>query len=241
MNSKLITTNEAPVDMTGLTINKLSGNGELDWLPTSPQDLKTWAQTESFVNMRNGLFEAANGSLLMAVFKNQTYLKTLMECAEHPSLIAPTIASPVGHEILQIIHQFISSKPQLQSLASQGALQMSGASRPMAPFIGTLIFIMTALVTIVSTMMSVLLGIANGMDSANSSLSGVLGSNPSLDSLWGMMRADKGSSGIRAGFVQPEVYDARGPYGPEPFPFQTPGAEKCHRYLVSYVHKCAVN
>ena len=37
-------------------------------------------------------------------------------------------------------------------------------------------------------------------------------------------------------------YDPEGLYGPEPFPFQTPGAEKCHRMLNTWVHKCeAVN
>jgi hypothetical protein len=44
--------------------------------------------------------------------------------------------------------------------------------------------------------------------------------------------------GQRPGFAAPEAYDPHGPYGPDPFPFQTPGAEKCHRFLTSWLAKC---
>ena len=47
--------------------------------------------------------------------------------------------------------------------------------------------------------------------------------------------------GMRATFAAPEEFDVEGPYGVEPFPFQTPGAEKCHRMLNSWLYKCERN
>lgn len=47
------------------------------------------------------------------------------------------------------------------------------------------------------------------------------------------------AKGQRPGFAAPEAYDPHGPYGPDPFPFQTPGAEKCHRFLTSWLAKCS--
>ena len=47
--------------------------------------------------------------------------------------------------------------------------------------------------------------------------------------------------GMRVTFAAPEEYDPNGLYGPEPFPFQTPGAEKCHRMLNSWLYKCERN
>lgn len=44
--------------------------------------------------------------------------------------------------------------------------------------------------------------------------------------------------GGRVTFAAPEEYDENGLYGPEPFPFQTPGAEKCHRMMNTWIHKC---
>ena len=44
--------------------------------------------------------------------------------------------------------------------------------------------------------------------------------------------------GMRVTFAAPEEYDPNGLYGPEPFPFQTPGAEKCHRMLNTWLYKC---
>ena len=43
---------------------------------------------------------------------------------------------------------------------------------------------------------------------------------------------------MRVTFAAPEEYDPNGLYGPEPFPFQTPGAEKCHRMLNTWLYKC---
>ena len=45
-------------------------------------------------------------------------------------------------------------------------------------------------------------------------------------------------AGIRATVAAPEEYDPEGPYGPDPFPFQTAGAEKCHRMLNTWLYKC---
>ena len=47
-----------------------------------------------------------------------------------------------------------------------------------------------------------------------------------------------GARGGRVTFAAPEEYDPSGLYGPEPFPFQTPGAEKCHRMLNTWLFKC---
>eukprot|EP00300_Choanocystis_sp_HF-7_P030384 c39209_g1_i1.p1 GENE.c39209_g1_i1~~c39209_g1_i1.p1 ORF type:complete len:436 (+),score=38.00 c39209_g1_i1:30-1337(+) len=47
------------------------------------------------------------------------------------------------------------------------------------------------------------------------------------------------AKGQRPGFAAPEAYDPHGPYGPDPFPFQTPGSEKCHRFLTSWLAKCS--
>lgn len=47
------------------------------------------------------------------------------------------------------------------------------------------------------------------------------------------------AKGQRPGMAAPEAYDPHGPYGPDPFPFQTPGSEKCHRFLTSWLAKCS--
>jgi len=44
--------------------------------------------------------------------------------------------------------------------------------------------------------------------------------------------------GMRATVAAPEEFDPEGPYGVEPFPFQTAGAEKCHRMLNTWLYKC---
>ena len=51
-----------------------------------------------------------------------------------------------------------------------------------------------------------------------------------------------GMVGLGAGVgMGPDLYDPMNPYGPEPYPDQTTGAEKCYRLLNSWLYKCALS
>ena len=39
----------------------------------------------------------------------------------------------------------------------------------------------------------------------------------------------------------PDLYDPNSPWGPEPYPEQSSGPEKCYRLLNSWLYKCALS
>eukprot|EP00299_Pterocystis_sp_00344_P016681 c8368_g1_i1.p1 GENE.c8368_g1_i1~~c8368_g1_i1.p1 ORF type:complete len:240 (+),score=57.46 c8368_g1_i1:397-1116(+) len=194
-------------------------------VPNTTADLQRMAQEPDMVALREQVLQ--DPSLLPTIFSHKPFLELLSECSQHPIMIWYHLSQPVGQSLLSILETFLHNHPT------------AAPSRPAAPFIGPILAIFGVLVTVVTGFMQFLGSMSAEMAKAEAQEGGS-GQATVLEEMWNMFRADKGPPGVRAGFAGPELYDARGPYGPEPFPFQTPGAEKCHRFLTSYVWKCAV-